>query len=92
MSWKKLTFWTGVVVGAAVGYAVAISLPEEERERLRQTLLSEGETLFETLKEVGGEYVRDLSKEVVERAETLIEEKGVSIPFATGRTNGAAKS
>ncbi len=90
MGWKKFAFWTGVAVGTIVGYAVAISLSEEERERLRQTILAEGEDVLDTVKEIGGLYARDLSKKAVEKAEAWVGEMG--FPFSSARTNGASRS
>ncbi|NPA91992.1 MAG: hypothetical protein GXO55_11215 [Chloroflexi bacterium] len=69
MGWKKLSFLSGVALGAMIGYTVAISLTEEERERLKQVLQEQGKDVVTLLKERGTEYVRDWGDTFVERVD-----------------------
>lgn len=64
---RGLAFWTGVLVGAALGYIVAISLPEERQKHLRETLVQRGEEVWEKARTVGPERARHLVEEAKRR-------------------------
>ena len=91
MALKKLVFWTGVLVGVGVGYAVAISLPEEQREELKQKLVARGEDVWELLKEAGSQQARELAEEARRKAEEWVEQAPEFSSFLRTGTNGASR-
>ena len=91
MKLKKLVFWTGVLVGMGVGYAVAISLPEEQRQALREKLVARGEEVVEKLKETGSEQAREWAQEVRRKAEEWVEQAPEVADFIRVGTNGASR-
>lgn len=75
---RGLAFCTGMLVGAALGYIVAISLPEERQKHLRETLVQRGEEVWEKARTVSAERARQLAEEAKRRVPE-------TIPFARGQ-------
>ncbi len=90
MSLRKLAFWLGVVIGAGVGYAIGISLPEEEQQHLREELRQRGQHLVTKAKEVGEQQARDWAKEARTRAAEWFAQAESHIPYTRDRNNGHA--
>ncbi len=88
MSLRRIAFWLGVIVGAGIGYAIGISLPEEEQQHLREEFRRRGEDLVAKAKEVGTQQARHWTKEAQARATEWFERAETHIPYPRSRNNG----
>ncbi len=80
MRLRRLAFWTGLLLGAVVGYVIGISLPEEKQKHLRETLVHRGEEVVDKARTVGRERARHLAEEAKRRAETVVTEARERVP------------
>lgn len=82
---RALAFWSGLIIGAALGYVVGISLPEERQKQLKETLVQRGEEVWEKARTVGAERARQVIEEAKRRvpeAAPFVGEKGEEAPAA----------
>lgn len=85
---RKIAFWSGFLLGTAVGYIVGIAMPQEQQQRLREELVTRGEEVVARARKVGEQQARVLAQEARRRAEELAAQARERIPatVSLGRT------
>jgi len=80
-----------MLIGVGLGYAVAISLPEEQRQELKEMLVTRGSEVVDKLKDVGRQQAEQWAGEVRQKAKTWVEQNPDLSPFIHSGTNGTAR-